>query len=149
MESNNGKYDWCIITGSPDNVDIYHTDIIKNKSEEQLGRYIKTHVAELYEHITGLLNTDYGGKLRDMMKKIQKFYGVRGAEDIIAPETKDDFNKYVKKITEEINKFNDSDLYRELYGTSDQDQFVVVRRLRETKQYIFLEGTPMILANKI
>lgn len=140
MESKNKKYDWSIATGSQDDIDISYVNIIKNKSAKQLGQYIKTHVAELYDHFTTLLDTEYGGKIRDMMIKINNDYKIKYREAFMqTPGSKKDFNKYTKKITKELDQFDDTDIYNEFYGEKSRGYFVIITKLNKTRQHILFE----------
>lgn len=149
MEPKNKKYDWSIVSGgSLDKVDIKHVDIIKNKSTGQLGQYIKTHVAELYDHLCTLLDTEHGGKLRDMMIKICCDYQRKDRyidEYVIQrPYSKNDFDKFVDKIKKELNKINDDDIHREFYGDADCGSFVRLTKHDDEyqKRYIFFQQNP-------
>lgn len=120
MEITNIKYNWCLSCECVSDHEILYLDYFKNQSSDQLGKHIKTHVAELYDHFYNLAHCEQGGRIRNIIVKIAENAGAaHNRWDITMPTTKTDFDEYVKLISTEINKLNNEEIVKEFYGNNE------------------------------
>lgn len=55
------------------------------------------------------------------------------------PGSKKDFNKFVKKITNRLDRLNNIRLHKEFYGETTKGSFVSLTQLYYPKQYTYFK----------
>lgn len=119
METTDKKYNWYLISMYTSDHEVLYLDYFKNKNLHELGKHIKTHVAELYDHLSILAHCNQGGKIMSIIRNIEDGRTDHDKWDITIPNSKKDFDKYVKLISAEINKLSNEEIITEFYGSNE------------------------------
>ena len=117
------KKDWIIFSQSEEGTD--YANMVRNKTKEGVGRYIKTHVDELFGHFECMSDYDYElGKVNDNKKilDIKKKLEQKDEDCFEYCETVDDYNSLVAKITKELSKLSDIDVFNGFFSHNDQNR---------------------------
>lgn len=111
---------WIICTGSKYETKYAH--MFHNKTKEEIGYYIKTHVDELmghFETISGSENLITENNIHNILTELR--------DDIQECETSEEYNIIVIKITERLSKLSDITVFFDFYYRDDLSYTSIVK----------------------
>lgn len=130
------KYNWLIVSGNAE-YGINYADIINNKTKEEMGRYVKDHIKDLYDHFNEMLRmNDDGGNIWGIMQELGKNYG----NDFFDPNTEEELEKCIEIISEQLEKINDYNIVDDFYAYGYNKDFVRINQLNKKMAFLVVHG---------
>ena len=108
------KTNWIIATG--DKYETYYANVVRDKTPQELGKYIKTHVDELMGHFE--IMAGRCARTRDDSNKIHCILASL-YNDFENCDSQDDYPCLANKIIMELSKMEDLDVFNNFYYVED------------------------------